>query len=76
MLATTPTCADYTGQVYLSEVRLNGAYDKYGVYWGVGEKLYNCYDAIGIDDRNFRASCRAEALEIAKEIYPKGKFRY
>ena len=77
MQATIPTCADYDGQVYLSEVRLNmGGYDKYGVYWGVCKKLYNCYDAMGIEDQNFRATNRAEALEIARDIYPKGKFRY
>jgi hypothetical protein len=69
--------ADYTGRVTLNQVPLNqGGYTSAGVYFGVGPKLYYMADYEGMREEFFRAYDRQEALEMAREVYPKGVFRY
>ena len=66
----------YTGRVYVSRVRLNPqgyTYGKWAEYWGVGEPLYCISDHDGVHSDHVRASCRAEALEKARGVYPLGK---
>lgn len=64
----------YTGRVYVRLERLNsGGYTKDGCYFGVGSPLYYISDYDGIHSDYFRASCREEALEKARDIYPMGK---
>lgn len=66
----------YTGKVSVKRERLNsGGYTRDGVYFGVGEPLYYMQDEDGIYDNYFRASCREEAIEIARDTYPKAKIR-
>ena len=64
----------YTGKVYVRRERLNsGGYTADGCYFGIGEPLYYVTDYDGIHSDYFRASCREEALEKARDIYPIGK---
>ena len=64
----------YTGRVYVRRERLNnGGYTKDGCYFGVGSPLYYVSDYDGVYSDYFRASCRDEALEKARDIYPMGK---
>lgn len=66
----------YTGRVYVQRVRLNPqgyTYGRHGEYWGVGEPLYCITDYDGVHSDHVRASCRAEALDKARSIYPIGK---
>lgn len=66
----------YTGKVSITKERLNnGGYDRDGVYFGVGEPLYYVMDEDGIYGDYIRASCREEAIELAREIYPLAKIR-
>jgi hypothetical protein len=71
---------DYTSHVILREKRLNkGGYDKFAIYYGVGERLYYiaAISADGMEyiyEDEFRARDRTEAIEIAKEIFPNGRF--
>ncbi len=75
-----PFFPDYTSYVILRQKRLNkGGYDKFGLYYGVGERLYYiaAISADGMDyiyEDEFRAKDRTEAIEIAKEIFPNGRF--
>lgn len=64
----------YTGRVYVRRERLNsGGYTSDGCYFGVGEPLYYITDYDGVHGDYVRASCRAEALDKARKIYPIGK---
>lgn len=66
----------FQGKVSLRKERLNqGGYTRDGVYFGCGEPLYFVQDEDGIYDDYFRASCREEAIEKAREIYPLAKIR-
>jgi hypothetical protein len=77
---TKPFFPEYKNHVILQQKRLNrGGYDRYGRYYGVGEKLY--YIAALSDDGSeyifedeFRAVDRGEAIAKAKDIFPNGKF--
>jgi hypothetical protein len=75
-----PVFPDYTSHVILQQKRLNmGGYDKFGLYYGVGERLYYiaAISADGMEyiyEDEFRAKDRTEAIEIAKEIFPNGRF--
>jgi hypothetical protein len=65
----------YTGRVYCQHVRLNPqgyTYGKYPEYWGIGERLYCISDYDGLHSDHVRASCRDEALDKARDIYPLG----
>lgn len=71
---------NYTGHVILQHKRLNsGGYDRYGVYYGTGERVYYIA-ALTEDGRDyiyeseFRAMDREDAIEYAKTIFPNGKF--
>ena len=72
---------EHTHRVYLHEVRLNkGGYNRFGVYYGCGKKLYyigaqNEEGTEYIYEDEFRARNRKEAIEIARLIFPNGKFR-
>ena len=67
---------EYRGNVSVKKQRLNsGGYDKHGVYFGVGEPLYYVMDEDGIHGDYLRASCREEAIEKARDIYPLAKIR-
>lgn len=66
----------YTGRVYCQKVRLSSqgyTYGKYPEYWGTGEPLYCISDYDGLHSDHVRASCRQEALEKARSIYPLAK---
>lgn len=64
----------YTGRVYVRREKLNnGGYTKDGCYFGVGSPLYYISDYDGVHSDYFRASCREEALDKARNIYPMGK---
>jgi hypothetical protein len=75
-----PFFPDYTSHVTLQQKRLNkGGYDKFAIYYGVGEKLYYiaAISADGMEyiyEDEFRAKDRTEALQYAKEIFPNGRF--
>jgi hypothetical protein len=65
----------YTGRVYCQKVRLNSqgyTYGRYPEYWGAGETLYCISDYDGLHSDHVRASCRDEALEKARAMYPLG----
>ena len=69
-------CAQFTGRVYVQKQRLNsGGYTSDGIYFGVGEPLYFAQDEEGIWSDYYRASCRDEAVEIARDRYPLAKIR-
>lgn len=69
-------CASFTGKVYIQKQRLNqGGYTDDGIYFGTGEPLYFAQDEEGLWDGYFRASCRAEAVEIMRERYPLARIR-
>ena len=73
---TRTLCAQFTGKVYVQKQRLNsGGYTDDGIYFGIGEPLYFAQDEEGIWSDYFRASCRAEAVEIARDQYPLAKIR-
>jgi hypothetical protein len=64
-------CATYTGRVHVQRERLDkGGYTKRGCYFGVGLPLFCIWDDDYIAVEYRRASCRDEALEIARDIYP------
>lgn len=67
----------FQGKVSLRKERLNqGGYTRDGVYFGLpGVPLYFVQDEEGIYDNYFRASCREEAIEKARDIYPLAKIR-
>jgi len=72
---------EHNRRVYLHEIRINkGGYNKFGVYYGVGAKLYyigalNEDESDYIYEDEFRARDREEAIEIARLVFPNGKFR-
>jgi len=69
-------CAQFSGRVYVQKQRLyGGGYTEDGIYFGIGEPLYFAQDEEGIWSDYFRASCRAEAVEIARDRYPLAKIR-
>jgi len=69
-------CAQFTGRVYVQKQRLNGGgYTDDGIYFGIGEPLYYAQDEEGIWGDYYRASCREEAVEIARNRYPLAKIR-
>ena len=69
-------CQNYTGKVSVTNERLNqGGYTRDGVYFGVGQLLYFIQDEDGFYGNYYRASDRAEAVEIARERYPLAKIR-
>lgn len=73
---TRTLCAQFTGRVYVQKQRLNsGGYTDDGIYFGIGEPLYFAQDEEGIWSDYYRASCRAEAVEIARDRYPLAKIR-
>lgn len=69
-------CAQFTGRVSVRRERINSqGYLSDGTYFGVGAPLYFIQDEEGIWDDYVRASCRAEAVEIARDRYPVAKIR-
>jgi hypothetical protein len=70
-------CSNYTGKVSVKRERINqGGYTSDGVYFGIGSPLYFMQDEDGFYDGYFRASDREEAVEIARQRYPKAKIRH
>jgi hypothetical protein len=66
----------FTGKVSVRKERLNmGGYTTDGVYFGSGEPLYFVQDEDGIYDHHFRASCREDAIEKARDFYPLAQIR-
>ena len=66
----------YTGKVSVRRERLDSdGYTKDGAYFGTGSPLYFVQDEDGIYENHFRASCRDEAIEIARETYHLAKIR-
>jgi hypothetical protein len=71
---------DYTGHVTLQHRRINsGGYDRYGVYYGIGQRLYYiaALSEDGMDyiyQDEFRAIDREDAINHARGIFPNGKF--
>lgn len=64
----------YTGRVYVRRERLNqGGYTSRGCYFGTGEPLYFITDYDGLHSDHVRATCREEALDKARSIYPLAK---
>lgn len=69
-------CRNYTGKVSVIRERLNqGGYTRDGVYFGVGSSLYFMQDEDGFFADYFRASDRADAVQIARERYPNARIR-
>ena len=67
---------NYTGKVSVKRERLDsGGYTKDGAYFGIGSPLYYMQDEDGIYGDYFRASCREDAIEIARDTYPLAKIR-
>lgn len=66
----------FTGRVYVQHVRLNsGGYDSRGNYFGVGSRLYFVWDEDCIIEEYHRASDRADAVAIARDIFPVAKIQ-
>ena len=72
----TLTEADYRGRISVNHIGLNsGGYNRDGVYFGTGQRLYCLSDEDGLWVRNIRAGDRPEALSIARDFFPLAKIR-
>jgi hypothetical protein len=71
--------SNYNGQAILHNVPINaGGYTRRGVYYGVGARLYYIQAEMNdgeIYESHFRAIDRENALEIARHLFPRAKFR-
>jgi hypothetical protein len=67
---------DYRGKLFLRHIRLNdGGYDRYGTYFGLGERLYWCANEELTVDFILRAPDRAAAIGEVLEEYPEAWVR-
>ena len=65
---------EYEGKLYLRRVRMNGAYDTNGTYFGVGDPLYWYSNEDGTIDSVTRATSRSLAKRFIRTVYPKVRF--
>lgn len=69
-LTVTPDAKPMT----LVRVRMCGAYDSGGAYWGLGEPLYYYSDATGSIDGYVRGATRDAAKAAVRASHPNARF--